>query len=97
MRNLLIGMAIYVFSGLVHGAEIARWTDAEGNLYFGNPQFAPAGMGETVVVKSANGMDRPASPRRPNRARPFMATVKKAAKRNPQGFRGFSQRRNRAR
>lgn len=97
MRNILITLLIFSLSALAQGAEVARWTDAEGNVHFGNPQFAPAGLGESVSVRSANGMDRPVEPATRNRTRPSVAYVKKAPKKNPQGFRGYSQRRSRTR
>ena len=97
MRKLLITILIISWSAFAQSGEVTRWIDAEGGVHFGNPQFAPAGQGKSVLVRSANGMDRPVEPAKRNRTRPAVAYVKKAAKKNPQGFRGYSQRRSRTR
>ena len=78
--------------------EISRWTDAEGNVHFGNPQFAPSGQGEAVHVHTANAMDVPEVARTRDRAgTPSVSYLKKAAKQNPRGWRGFNARKAKGR
>ncbi|MEM7078881.1 MAG: hypothetical protein AAF513_09655 [Pseudomonadota bacterium] len=78
----------------VQADTVARWVDAEGRVHFGNPQFAPAGGGETLEVAPTNGMAVPKVPRSSggDNARGLMISIPKAGKKNPRGWRGHSGR-----
>ena len=103
MAKLLIVLSIFmVASAISHGAlandtGIARWTDKNGQVHFGNPQFAPAGESTQVSVDAANGMVVPQaiSTRTTTSAR--VAYIKKAGKKNKRGWRGYNQRSKRGR
>jgi hypothetical protein len=93
---LLAFMSMYMTSEDAYGKDIARWTDAEGNVHFGNSQFAPAGKAEPIAVQAANGMDVPKAPPTANRGGSrSVAHVKKAPKKNKRGWTGYRKKHGR--
>ena len=102
MAKLLIIISISMVMGALSSVAIAsengiaRWTDENGQVHFGNPQFAPAGEAINVSVEAANGMVVPqASPGAKTSAR--VAYIKKAPKKNKRGWRGYEKRSKRGR
>ena len=78
--------------------EVTKWVDESGVTHFGNPQFAPAGAGEAVTLRPANGMDVPdmAILKQRNTPTAMKATVlERTKKKNPRGWRGHDGRPNR--
>lgn len=97
MTKLLILISIVlIFSvqssdAFANSHEIARWTDADGRVHFGNPQFAPPGDAEEVSVQNANGMVVPPA-YQSERSSARVAYIKKAPKKNKRGWRGYNKR-----
>ncbi|NKB98113.1 MAG: DUF4124 domain-containing protein [Pseudomonadales bacterium] len=89
---LLTLVLVFLTSAGAYAKDIARWTDADGKVHFGNSQFAPAGQAEAVSVQPANGMDVPQAARTTSRGGgPSVAIVKKAPKKNRRGFQGYKK------
>ncbi len=79
------------------GSDIVRWVDENGEVHFGQKQFAPrvpAEQLQQVRVAPANGMDVPAGTVYKSRSsgRANVAVVEHKVKKNPRGFRGYNGR-----
>lgn len=80
--------------------DIVRWQDSNGEVHFGQQQFAPTRADvhvENVKVLPANSMDVPVNTQQGRRAvGPSVAVVEHKVKTNPRGFRGYNRRHGRA-
>ena len=81
-------------SPVVYAGEVATWVDNNGVTHFGNPQFAPPGEAQAVVVKPANGMDVVVTNnnRRSASSGPTVSILERTRVENPRGFRGYQGR-----
>ncbi|MEE4281750.1 MAG: DUF4124 domain-containing protein [Pseudomonadales bacterium] len=81
-------------SPAAYAGEVATWIDNNGVTHFGNPQFAPPGEAQAVVVKPANGMDVVATNnnRRAGSSGPRVSILERNRVENPRGFRGYQGR-----
>ncbi len=96
-RPLLIGGGALVFAAFSmsgQAQDIARWVDDHGVTHFGNPQFAPGDPHDVTLVdvRPANGMLVPEATNQ-SRGRPRFVVIKKQAKSNLRGWRGYQKNR----
>ena len=93
-RPLLLvagALLLATFSTNGQAGDIARWVDENGVTHFGNPQFAPGAPEDVMLVKvqPANRMVVPTAVPESHRAAGRITVVKKKAKSNPRGWRGY--------
>ena len=90
-KSLTLMALTFAIVSQANAAEIAKWVDEHGVTHFGNPQFAPATQSEKVEVQPANAMDAPDTSVLSQRTRVShkVVTIKKAAKKNKRGWRGY--------
>ncbi len=73
--------------------EISRWTDENGQVHFGNHQFAPQDRSERIDVEPANGMvapdTRPLYPRRASRPGRMVYVPHNTENKHVKGWRGY--------
>ncbi|MEM9624429.1 MAG: DUF4124 domain-containing protein [Pseudomonadota bacterium] len=99
----VVGVALGAPAALANkDSGVVRWVDSNGEVHFGQRQFAPAIAGqdvESVKIQPANGMDVPANTQyrsRSSSAGPSVALMEHRVKKNPRGFRGFDGRSSRS-
>ena len=81
----------------IDGPLFPDGVDEDGVTHFGNPQFAPPANSEKITVQDANGMDVPDASgiaRSRSNHRPYVY-IRKSAKKNKRGWRGFRSQRQR--
>ncbi len=97
-RPLLIGAGALVFAAFSmsgQAQDVARWVDDHGVTHFGNPQFAPGDPHDVTLIDifPANGMVVPVATNE-SRGRTRFVVIKKQAKSNLRGWRGYQRNRS---